>query len=90
MALQQATYAPNKHELIVVGHAALVDVISHPTCSNCIVRTTEVKEYNAETGIFITDNTVFTPAEQPKAEVVVPPAPVVKPASKLPTIKESK
>lgn len=90
MALQQATYAPNKHELIVVGQAALVDVISHPTCSNCTVRTTPVKEYNAETGIFITDNTVFTPVEQPKDEVVVPPAPVVKPASKLPTIKENK
>lgn len=89
MALQQATYAPNKDEHIVVGQSALVDVISHPTCSNCTVRTTPVKEYNAETGIFITDNTVFTPVEQPKAEVVVPPA-VVKPASKLPTIKESK
>lgn len=95
MALQQATYAPNKYEHIVVGESALVVVISHPTCSNCTVRTTPVKEYDVDTGIFITDNTVFTPVEftpveQPKTEVVVPPAPVVKPASKLPTIKESK
>lgn len=94
MALQQATYVPNKHQHIVVGQAAFVDVISHPTCSNCTVRTTPVKEYNAESGAFITDNTVFTPAvfapaAQPKAEVVVSPA-VVKPASKLPTIKERK
>lgn len=61
MAMQQATYAPNKDQLIVVGSPALVDVVSHPTCSHCTVRTTAVKEYNKATGIFITDNTVFTP-----------------------------
>ena len=90
--MQQATYAPNKDQLIVVGSPTLVDVISHPTCSNCTVRTTAVKEYNEATGIFITDNTVFTPIEQPPTvaqEPAAPPAVVTSP-SKLPTIKEIK
>ena len=82
--MQQGTYTPNKNQLIVVGQSALVDVVDHPTCPGMTVRTTAVKEYDEVTGIFITDNTVFTPIPQTPE---VPAVPVV-PASKVATIKE--
>jgi hypothetical protein len=59
--MQHATYKPNPNERIIVGESALVDVIEHPTCSHCTVRTTEVLSYEESTGIFVTDNTEFHP-----------------------------
>ena len=70
--MQQATYKPNPNEKIVVGENAFVDVVQHPTCSNCTVRTTAVKEYDEATGVFITDNTVFTPVFQDAASTNEP------------------
>lgn len=85
--MQYATYKPNPNERIEQGKPALVDVVEHPTCSNCTVRTTEVISYDAATGVFVTDNTEFHlssakfhPVEAPATEApVAPVAPIPAP-----------
>lgn len=50
---------------IVVGKGAFIFPVNHPHCSNTtIAHTSEVINYDPETGIFETRNTIYKPLQE--------------------------
>lgn len=64
---KKVEYEPHDRQMIVEGYSAIIQPLNHPNCSNTNpVRTTEVKSYNKETGVFETQNTVYIPVSVEK------------------------